>query len=104
MSALGRDIPHDSARGHVSGESVYIDDIPLQRNEVIVDFYGSPFAHGKIISIDLEEARKIPGVVGLFTYRDLDGINKFGPIIQDEVLLCEEHSSFIGEPIVVIAA
>jgi xanthine dehydrogenase large subunit len=104
MSALGRDIPHDSARGHVSGESVYIDDIPLQRNEVIVDFYGSPVAHGKIISIDLEEARKIPGVVGLFTYRDLDGINKFGPIIQDEVLLCEEHSSFIGEPIVVIAA
>ena len=75
----------------VSGESVYIDDMPLQRNELIVDFLGSPFAHGKIISVDLEEARKIPGVVGLFTYRDLDGINKFGPIIQDEVLLCEDQ-------------
>jgi len=104
MSVVGRNIPHDSAKGHVTGESVYIDDMPFQANEVVVDFVGSPVAHGKIRSLDLEAAGKIPGVVGLYTYRDLGGINKFGPILQDEVLLCEEHTSFIGEPIVVIAA
>ncbi len=104
MSIVGKDIPHDSAVGHVSGESVYIDDIPFQKNELLVDFFGSPVAHGRIKSLDLLEAAKIPGVVGLYTYKDLGGINKFGPILQDEVLLCEDHTSFIGEPIVVIAA
>lgn len=104
MSIVGKDIPHDSARGHVTGESVYIDDIPPARNELVVDFLPSPIPHGRIKGIDLSRAAKIPGVVALLTYRDLDGINKFGPILQDEVLLCEDHVTFIGEPVVVIAA
>ncbi len=104
MSVVGKDIPHDSAVGHVSGESVYIDDMPFAKNELLVDFVGSPVACGHIKSVDYSAALKIKGVVACFTYKDLGGINKFGPIIQDEVLLCEDHCSFIGEPIVVIAA
>jgi xanthine dehydrogenase large subunit len=103
MGFVGKDIPHDSARAHVSGQSIYIDDMPPQKNEVLVDFLGSALAKARIVSVDLAEAGKIPGIVGLFTYKDLGGINKFGPVIQDEVLLCEDHASFIGEPIVVIA-
>ena len=45
----------------------------------------------------------LPGIAGLFTYRDLHH-NLFGAIIQDEFLLAEEVVSFIGHPIVVIAA
>ncbi|RTL39701.1 MAG: xanthine dehydrogenase molybdopterin binding subunit [Candidatus Melainabacteria bacterium] len=104
MSVVGKDIPHDSAVGHVTGESIYIDDMPFQKNELVVDYVGSPVAYGKIKSVDYSEAEKIPGVVGVYTYKDLGGINLFGPILQDEVLLCEDHCSFIGEPIVVIAA
>jgi xanthine dehydrogenase large subunit len=104
MSAVGKDIPHDSARGHVSGESVYVDDMPFLANELLVDFYWSPVSHGRIKSLDLTEAQKVEGVVGLYTYKDLPGHNKFGPIIQDEVLLVEELCEFIGHPIVVIAA
>ena len=103
MSVVGKNIPHDSAKGHVSGESIFIDDMPFAKNELIVDFLGSPIAHGKIISIDLTEALKIEGIIGLYTHKDLGGINKFGPIIQDEHLLVEEIATFIGEPIVVIA-
>jgi len=104
MSVVGRNIPHDSAPGHVSGESIYIDDMPFARNELFVDFWGSPVAHGKILSLNLEAAAKIPGVVGLYTHQDIDGHNHFGPIIVDEVLLAEELCEFIGQPIVVIAA
>ncbi len=103
MSVVGRNLPHDSAEGHVSGESIYIDDIPPQRNELIVDYLGSPFAHGKLKSIDTSEASKIPGVVALFTHKDL-AHNKFGPILQDEVLLVEDIALFLGQPVVVIAA
>jgi len=103
MSVVGRNIPHDSAESHVSGESIYIDDMPFQKNELHVDYLGSPFAHGKLKSIDLSAAEKIPGVVALFTHKDLHH-NRLGPIIQDEPLLVEDEAMFLGQPVVVIAA
>ena len=103
MSSVGKNIPHDSARGHVTGESVYVDDMPPARGELIVDFFWSPVAHGRIRSLDLEKARTVPGVVALFTWRDLHH-NLFGPIIQDEILLAQDVVTFIGQPIVVIGA
>ncbi len=103
MSAkyVGHDVPHDSARGHVSGESIYIDDIPPMHRELIVDFVWSPYAHAKIKSIALPE--HVDGVVALYTHRDLVH-NELGPIIADEPLLASDVCTFIGQPIVVIAA
>src|ERR1051326_3050255 len=103
MSSVGKNLPHDSARGHVSGESIYVDDMPPARGELLVDFVWSPVAHGRIRAIDLDAARRIDGVVALLTYRDLHH-NVFGPIIQDELLLAEDEVTFIGQPIVVVAA
>ncbi|MBY0402886.1 MAG: xanthine dehydrogenase molybdopterin binding subunit [Cyanobacteria bacterium] len=105
-SIVGKNIPHDSSWGHVSGESLYIDDLPRSKYELYVDFVGSPIAHGILKAIQSNEALAIPGVVAIFTAQDLDGHNLFGPIIQDEVLLVPLGSpcEFIGQPIVVIAA
>jgi len=100
MSSVGKNIPHDSAVGHVSGESVYIDDVAPLRGELIVDFVWSPVAHGRIRGIDFGDAGSF---ANLFTYRDLHH-NLFGAIIQDEFLLAEDVVSFIGHPIVVVAA
>src|SRR5216684_9008299 len=100
MSSVGKNIPHDSAVGHVSGESVYIDDVAPLRGELIVDFVWSPVAHGRIRGIDFGDAGSF---AHLFTYRDLHH-NLFGAIIQDEFLLAEDVVSFIGHPIVVVAA
>jgi xanthine dehydrogenase large subunit len=60
-------------------------------------------AHGRIRSLDTTEACAVPGVVALYTYHDL-AHNLFGPIIKDEILLAEDVVTFIGQPIVVIAA
>jgi len=98
---VGTDVPHDSARGHVTGESLYIDDLPSLPGELLVDFVWSPYAHARIRSIELPE--NIPGVAGLYTFRDLHH-NLLGPIVQDEPLLVEEICTFRGQPIVVIAA
>ena len=81
MSSVGRNIPHDSARGHVTGESIYIDDMPPLPGELLVDFVWSPFAHARIRSIDFADAATLPGVVALYTYRDLHH-NPLGPIMQ----------------------
>jgi xanthine dehydrogenase large subunit len=103
VSTVGKNIPHDSAAGHVSGESLYVDDVPFAKNELIVDHFWSAVAHGRIRSLDTTAACNVPGVVALFTYHDL-AHNLFGPIIKDEILLAEDTVNFIGQPIVVIAA
>jgi xanthine dehydrogenase large subunit len=100
---IGQNVPHDSARGHVTGESIYIDDMPPMPGELIVDFVWSPFAHARIRAIDFADAAQLPGVVALYTHHDLVH-NELGPIIHDEPLLVEEICTFIGQPIVVIAA
>jgi xanthine dehydrogenase large subunit len=100
MPSVGTNIPHDSAVGHVTGESIYIDDMSPLRGELLVDFVWSPVAHGRIRSIDMGDAARH---AQLFTHRDLHH-NLFGPIIQDEVLLAEDVVAFIGHPIVVVAA
>jgi xanthine dehydrogenase large subunit len=102
-SYVGTDVPHDSARGHVTGESMYVDDLPPQAGELLVDFVMSPHAHARIRSVDVEAARGVPGVHGIYTYKDL-AHNCFGPIIRDEPLLAEDVCTFRGQPIVVIAA
>ena len=103
MPSVGRSIPHESSRDHVRGRSVFLDDIPPARNELLVDFLGSPVARGKITALNLDAARQLPGVVALFTYQDVPGCNLFGPIFADEHFLAEDEVAFQGEPIVVIA-
>ena len=102
-SAVGQSIPHDSLRGHVTGRSVFLADVPPVAGELIVDVVCSPVACGTITHIDLEAARQVPGVVGLYTAADVPGCNLFGPICADEPLLAEGHVSFQGEPVVLIA-
>src|SRR5688572_15172849 len=103
MPAVGKNLPHDSARQHASGESLFVDDIPPAHGEVLLDFLGRPVAHGRIKSVNLDEAAKVPGVVALFTHHDITGHNGFGPVIQDEHLLASDVADYLGDPVVLIA-
>jgi xanthine dehydrogenase large subunit len=104
MPYVGKNIPHDSARGHVTGESRYIDDFAPVHGELFVDFVWSPVAHGLIKRVDCSDALRLDGVVGCFTAKDIPGQNLFGPIIADEILIADQETMFLGQPIVVIAA
>jgi xanthine dehydrogenase large subunit len=103
VTTLGKAIPHDSARDHVTGGAVYLDDLLPARNEVLVDFVGSPLAHGRIISVDTSAAGRIDGIVAVCTYHEVPGENTFGPILHDEELLAGEECHYIGQPIVALA-
>jgi xanthine dehydrogenase large subunit len=89
---------------HVRGESVYVDDIPLQAGTLFAAVFDSPIAHGKIKKLDLSEAEKMNGVVRIFTYKDIPGENQIGGIISDEPLLSEDHVHFCGMPIALVVA
>lgn len=89
---------------HTRGESIYLDDIPLLAGTLFGAVFGSPVAHGKIISIDLTRAEDLPGVVRIFTAKDIPGNNQIGGIVPDEVLLAEDSVDFNGMPIAFVVA
>jgi xanthine dehydrogenase large subunit len=104
MASVGKNVPHDSARGHVSGESMFVDDLPRAPGEVVVGFVWSPVARGRIRSIDTAAARALDGVIAVFTRGNIPGENMIGPVFQDEPLLADGETAYIGQPVVVIAA
>ncbi|HEY4151052.1 MAG TPA: molybdopterin cofactor-binding domain-containing protein [Chitinophagaceae bacterium] len=89
---------------HLRGESIYLDDIPLVNGTLFAAAFGSPVAHGIIQQLDLSEAETMPGVVRIFTYKDIPGENQIGGIIPDEPLLAEQHVHFCGMPVALVVA
>src|SRR5581483_2490822 len=101
---VGLPLPHDAAREHVTGEAVYLDDLPPRLDELLVDVIGSSLAHARIRSVDVTAAAQVEGVVGVYTWADVPGENTFGPVFHDEELLAREECHYIGQPIVALAA
>jgi xanthine dehydrogenase large subunit len=102
MSVVGQPLPHESAREHVRGTAAYVDDLPPIRGELIVDFVGSPVAHGRIAAVEIERARNVNGILCVLTAADVPE-NLIGPVFHDEELLAREIAHFNGHPIVAIA-
>jgi xanthine dehydrogenase large subunit len=101
---MEKSIPHDSAIKHVTGEAVYIDDIPVHGQLLTGLVLYSPHAHARILSIDTTEAKKLPGVHAVLTAKDIPGHNQMGPVIADEPCLADGEATFIGQAVVLIAA
>ncbi|HEX3446982.1 MAG TPA: FAD binding domain-containing protein, partial [Isosphaeraceae bacterium] len=91
---------HESARAHVTGKAVYVDDLPPFRNELLVEFVGSPLAHGRIVTLDVNKAAQLEGIAAVLTAADVPGDNNFGPIFHDEEVLAAHECHHIGQPIV----
>ncbi|MCX6150851.1 MAG: molybdopterin-dependent oxidoreductase [Ignavibacteriales bacterium] len=89
---------------HVQGISQFVDDIALPEGALSAAILTSPIAHGRIIKMDLSEAKKIQGVKGIFTSKDITDENQIGGIILDEELLAEDKVDFIGQPIAIVVA
>lgn len=90
--------------GHVKGESVYIDDLPVLEGTLYGLVYDSPVAHGTIQKMDYSKAINLPGVVRIFDFKDIPGENQIGLILHDENLFAENEVHFKGQPIAFIVA
>ncbi len=89
---------------HTRGESIYLDDIPVIYGTLFAAAFGSPVAHGKILKLDLSDAKSMEGVVRIFTYKDIPGMNQIGGIVPDEPLLAENEVHYNGMPVALVVA
>jgi xanthine dehydrogenase large subunit len=89
---------------HVRGESQFIDDLIVPEGTLYATVFDSTIAHGKILNINIDEAKSISGVKIILTSKDIPGINQVGGIIPDETLFAKDEVQFIGEPIGIVVA
>ena len=103
-SEVGQSHPHESAILHVLGEAVYTDDIPEAQGTLHAALGLSAKAHAHILSLNLEPVKAMPGVVAVYTYKDIPGTNDCGPIIHDDPILAEEKVEYVGQPVFIVVA
>ncbi|MCP4460995.1 MAG: molybdopterin-dependent oxidoreductase [Cytophagales bacterium] len=92
------------SKGHVTGKSIYLDDIPTIQGTLFGVIFDSPVAHGHIESIDYSKALALPGIQTILTSKEIPGENQIGGIFPDEELFAEEDVHFQGQPIALILA
>ncbi len=104
--SVGKPLPHDSAREHVSGTARYVDDndIPTPTGTLHLAFGLSHVAHGAITALDLEAARTSEGVIAVLTAADLPYANDVSPSAPGEPLLADYLVQYLGQPIFLVIA
>ena len=100
--SVGKSVQHDSATGHVTGSSIFIDDRAKLKNEVFVGVVGAPVCSGAITKIDYSSVLKMKGVFGVYTAKDIPH-NKWGTIVPEQPILAFEKIGYIDEPVCLIA-
>lgn len=102
---LGKSEVHMNAMRQVTGESLYVDDIPPFHNELFAAQVMSRKARAHIRSIDYAAALEVEGVVGYVDVNDVEGNNKWGlPEGQDCLFVENGEVNFAGACISVICA
>jgi xanthine dehydrogenase large subunit len=104
LKPVGQPLAHESAVKHVSGQAVYIDDLPLPANTIYVSTGKSSIAAGRLIKLDLDAVRSSPGVVDTLIFADIPGDGDISPVYEGDVLLVDEQISFVGQTLFAVAA
>jgi len=104
IGAAHDNVQHDSAVKHVTGEAIYIDDMPRLPNTLECILITSPIAHAKINSIDTTKALSSPGVLAALSAADIIGKNDVAPVFEGEPILAIDCVEYVGHPIIILAA
>ena len=69
-SYIGKSVPRPNLDRLMQGRGLYVSDMELPRM-VHVAFLRSPHAHAKIVKIDAQDAKRMPGVISVVTGEEL---------------------------------
>ncbi len=110
MPAIGQSLPRVDARSKVTGQAKYSGDL-LMKDMLYMKILFAERPHARVKSINASYAQSAPGVVAVYTARDLP-VNEYGLQIPDQPVLCGPGSSkpytdivrFIGDQVAVVVA
>jgi len=103
---VGRSLPRLEAREKVTGRAEYTHLMQLP-GMLQAKILRSTVAHGRIKSINTTDAKKIPGVFGVYTGDDIRTVIPdpyYGPAFHDQPILAIGKVHFVGEPVAAVLA
>ncbi len=110
MNAVGQPVSRAESRLKVTGSAHYTADIPVMSAAHAAIVHGT-IANGRTISIDTGAAEKAPGVVAVFTHRNLTRMNPtpkpwshLHPHGQGYLPLQDDRIHYAGQPIALVVA
>lgn len=89
--AIGQSIRRLDALGKVTGETPYPGDIDMD-GQLWMKLRFSDRAHARVLQIDTSKADALPGVVRIFTAKDVPR-NEYGLVTKDQPVLCGPGSN-----------
>jgi len=101
LDIVGKPVPRVDAREKVSGSAVYTSD-RWAAGLLHVVLVRSTIARGRARTIDLDEARRLPGVVDAIVFADLPTAGK--PIRAGGVRFLDPDITYAGQPLACICA
>ena len=104
IGAAHDNIQHDSSVKHVTGKALYVDDMPRLPNTLELVLVTSPYAHAKILSVDVTKAIASSGVLAVLTADDIIGNNNIAPVFDNEPAIADGVAEYVGHPIAIVAA
>jgi CO/xanthine dehydrogenase Mo-binding subunit len=107
---VGKSLPRVDAHGKVTGKALYSGDITMP-DMLHMKILFSDRPHARVLSIDTREAEAAPGVVAIYTAKDIP-VNEYGLQWQDQPVLCGPGSSkpgtdvvrFVGDQVAAVVA
>ena len=107
---LGASIKRREDPRFITGKGNYTDDLKLAGLTHAV-FVRSPHANAKIRKIDTSKASKAPGVVAIFTGKDMAGVNSLpcGWLLPElkippHMPLASDAAHYVGDPVAIVIA
>ncbi len=102
---LGARVPRVDVREKVTGVGQYPDDVYLP-GMIYGSAVRSAYPRARVLAIHAEEARALPGVVGVWTAADVPGKNKVGHLVKDwdTMIPVGGITHYLGDAICLVAA
>ncbi|MBV7272546.1 xanthine dehydrogenase family protein molybdopterin-binding subunit [Clostridium sp. PL3] len=101
INGIGVSIPRKEAFDKVTGAARYTDDVSLP-GMLHAKILGSRYAHAKIKSINITEAKKLPGVQAIITGDYFPTL--CGTVLEDRPPIARDKVRYYGEPVAVVVA
>ena len=94
--------PHESARRHVTGDAIYVDDLAARKGMLEVWPVCSLHARAVILKRDASMARTMPGIAAVLMAEDVPGSNDVGAVRHDEILLADREVFYHGQVVALV--
>ncbi len=95
-------LSHESSRGHVTGDALYVDDTAQRRPMLEAWPVCSAHAHARITRRDAGKARSAPGIAAVLMAEDVPGLNDVGTARHDEPLFASTEVLYHGQIIALV--